>query len=187
MKYLDCVLLPKLEKEAYQYIGEDLTALDWFNGRRYPKLNESVRAAIDGLTLGTKAPAVYCALVKGTVFGCKRVYQSLIDNGIRIDRMIAVGGIAKKSPFIMQMMADAIGVPIMVCKEEQMCAKGAAVYAAVAGGQFGSVEEGQKTYCEEYRANYYPDETKRKMYEDMYQAYLRLGNTVEYELHHIAE
>lgn len=187
LKYLDCVLLPKLEKEAYQYIGEDLTALDWFNGRRYPKLNESVRAAIDGLTLGTKAPAVYCALVKGTVFGCKRVYQSLIDNGIRIDRMIAVGGIAKKSPFIMQMMADAIGVPIMVCKEEQMCAKGAAVYAAVAGGQFGSVEEGQKTYCEEYRANYYPDETKRKMYEDMYQAYLRLGNTVEYELHHIAE
>lgn len=180
--YLAGQILPSLEKEAGSCIEEDLTALDWFNGRRYPKLNESVRAAINRLTLGTKAPSIYCALVKGTVFGCKRVYNSLVDNGLQIDRIIAVGGIAKKSPFIMQMMSDALGVPIMVCKEEQMCAKGAAIYAAVAADIFASVEEGQKSYCEEYKANYFPDETKREMYERMYEDYLCLGEAVETEL-----
>lgn len=180
--YLSGHILPALEKEAKNCIEEDVTALDWFNGRRYPKLNESVKAAVNRLTLGTKAPSIYCALVKGTVFGCKRVYHSLVDNGLKIDRIIAVGGIAKKSPFIMQMMSDALGVPIMVCKEEQMCAKGAAIYAAVAAEIFKSVEEGQKTYCEPYRANYFPDETKREMYEGMYEDYLCLGEAVETEL-----
>lgn len=180
--YLAGQILPSLEKEAKNCIEEDLTALDWFNGRRYPKLNESVRAAINRLSLGTRAPSIYCALVKGTVFGCKRVYNSLVDNGLQIDRIIAVGGIAKKSPFIMQMMSDALGVPIMVCKEEQMCAKGAAVYAAVAAGVFASVEEGQRTYCETYKANYFPDDTKRGMYEQMYEDYLCLGEAVETEL-----
>lgn len=180
--YLAGQILPSLEKEAKNCIEEDLTALDWFNGRRYPKLNESVRAAINRLSLGTRAPSIYCALVKGTVFGCKRVYNSLVDNGLQIDRIIAVGGIAKKSPFIMQMMSDALGVPIMVCKEEQMCAKGAAVYAAVAAGIFASVEEGQRTYCETYKANYFPDDTKRGMYEQMYEDYLCLGEAVETEL-----
>lgn len=180
--YLAGQILPSLEKEAKNCIEEDLTALDWFNGRRYPKLNESVRAAINRLSLGTRAPSIYCALVKGTVFGCKRVYNSLVDNGLQIDRIIAVGGIAKKSPFIMQMMSDALGVPIMVCKEEQMCAKGAAVYAAVAAGVFASVEEGQRTYCEAYKANYFPDDTKRGMYEQMYEDYLCLGEAVETEL-----
>lgn len=180
--YLDGQILPALEREAKECIGEDLTALDWFNGRRYPKLNESVRAAVNRLTLGTKAPSIYCALVKGTVFGCKRVYNSLVDNGLQIDRIIAVGGIAKKSPFIMQMMSDALGVPIMVCREVQMCAKGAAIYAAVAAGVFASVEAGQKAYCETYRANYFPDKAKREMYEQMYEDYLCLGEAVETEL-----
>ena len=182
VEYLSAELLTSLEKEAKKCVEERVAALDWFNGRRYPKLNESVKAAINGLTLGTKAPSIYCALVKATVFGCKRVYQSLVDNGLRIDRIIAVGGIAKKSAFIMQMMSDALGVPIMVCKEEQMCAKGAAIYAAVASGVFESVEEGQKKYCEQYKANYFPDESRREMYESMYEDYLCLGEAVENEL-----
>ena len=62
--YLAGQILPSLEKEAKNCIEEDLTALDWFNGRRYPKLNESVRAAINRLSLGTRAPSIYCALCK---------------------------------------------------------------------------------------------------------------------------
>ena len=178
-QYFDSHLLPELEKEARLCVAESLTALDWFNGRRYPKLNESLKAAISGLTLGTKAPSVYCALVKGTVFGCKRIYHSLENNGLTIERIIAVGGIAKKSSFVMQMMADALGVPIMVCKEEQVCAKGAGIYAAVASGIHESVEKGQEKWCEEYKANYFPDDTKREMYETMYESYLCLGEMAE--------
>jgi len=179
LEHLGEQILPRLEESARACIEEDLTALDWFNGRRYPKLNESVTAAISGLSLGTKAPSVYCALVKGTVFGCKRIYHSLADRGLTIERIIAVGGIAKKSFFIMQMMSDALGIPIMVCKEEQMCAKGAAIYASVAAGIFHTVEQGQERCCEPYRANYFPDESKKAMYESMYKKYLQLGEMAE--------
>lgn len=177
--YFDKTILPELEKEARKCIEEDITALDWFNGRRYPRLNESLRAAMHGLTLGTKAPSVYCALVKGTVFGCKRIYHSLCDKGLKIERIIAVGGIAKKSSFIMQMMSDALGIPIMVSQEEQVCARGAGIYAAVAAGIYDSVEEAQKTWCEKYDANYFPDHSKKEMYQTMYEEYLRLGNMIE--------
>lgn len=182
IEYFDDTILPAMEIEAEKRIEENVVALDWLNGRRYPYLNESVCAAISGLTLGTKAPSIYCALIKATVFGSKRIYESLIANGLKISRLICVGGIARKSKLIMQMLSDALNVPIMVCKEEQVCAKGAAIYAAVAAGYFDSVSDAQGVFCETYHANYFPDEKRNRMYEKMYQDYLRLGNFVENEM-----
>lgn len=135
-EWFDARILPELEMKAYELIEEDTMALDWLNGRRYPFLNETVRAAISGLSLGSKAPSIYCALVKATVFGSKRIYESLLGNGLTIERLIAVGGIAKKSSFVMQMMSDALNVPIMVCKEEQVCARGAAIFCSCRCGLF---------------------------------------------------
>ncbi len=174
-------LLAKLEEEAVKCIGEDTIALDWFSGRRYPNLNETVRSGIAGLTLGTKAPSVYCAIVKGTVFGSKRIFESLIENGIQIDRLICVGGIAKKSKMVMQMLSDALNIPIMICSEEQVCAKGAAIYGSVGAGLFDSVEEAQKNLCEPYVVSYAPDPARHEMYEAMYQKYLKLGEFSEKE------
>ncbi len=175
-------MIRELELGAKDYLKDELVALDWFNGRRYPVLNENVRAAIAGLSLGTKPEQLFCALAKGTVFGCKRIYNSLIDNGMQIDRIIAVGGIAKKSEFVMQLMTDCLNVPIMVCEEEQVCAKGASIFATVAAGSYESIELAQKAFCQPYKANYFPNPENVDMFNQQYDRYLRLGDFVEFKL-----
>ncbi len=157
----------------------DIIALDWFNGRRYPYLNEQVKAGVMGLHLGTTAPQIYRALAMATVFGSKRIFDSYISNGIRIKRLITVGGISQKSPLIMQMMADILQRPVMVCKEEQVCALGAAIYAAVAANIYDNIPTAQDSLCECYHANYEPNEKKAEEYEKRYLRYMEYGDFVE--------
>ena len=157
----------------------DIVALDWFNGRRYPHLNENVKAAVMGLSLGSTAPEIYRALVMATVFGSRRVFDSFLANGIDIERLIMVGGIAKKSPFVMQMMADVLKRPVMVCNEEQVCALGAAIYAAVAAGLYPDVPAAQAALCEPFEVNYLPAEKSSAKYEEGYRRYRMLGDFVE--------
>lgn len=175
-------LLYRLEEAAKEIpllAANQITALDWFNGRRYPVLNENVKGTMAGLHLGSTAPAIYQALIMSAVFGAKRIFDSFIENGLRIDRIIVIGGIAKKSPYIMQMMSDVLGRPIMISKEDQVCAKGAAIYAAVAAGLFASIEEAQQIYCEPYEADYYPNPDKQQDYAMKYGQYMKLAQSIE--------
>lgn len=171
-------IIGELEKRAEQIDDVDLTALDWFNGRRYPFLNENAKAAISGLSLGSTAPEIYRALVEATVFGSKRVFEGFVENGINIKRIIMVGGIAKKSPFIMQMMADVLERPVMVSHEEQVPALGAAIYAAVAAGFYPDVPAAQDALCEPYRENFLPDAGRSKKYSEKYRRYSSLGSFI---------
>lgn len=172
-------LLKSLENEIQDMEEDRLIALDWFNGRRYPHLNEKITSSISGMTLGTTTPEIYQALVEATVFGSRRIYDSLKKLGMEIERVICVGGIAQKSSYIMQMMANVLNIPIMVSKENQSCARGAAIYAAVAAGIYGSILEAQESLCEKYKPNYYPDEVAHLQMEAKYQMYCRLGEQTE--------
>ena len=81
-EYMAARMICELEKAAQEEGGDEkLTALDWFNGRRYPCLNETVKSSISGLSLGTAAPDIYRALVKGTIFGSRHIYDSLVEAG----------------------------------------------------------------------------------------------------------
>ena len=172
-------IIRSLELKAIQLDDTDIIALDWFNGRRYPYLNENVKGAIMALNLGSTAPEIYRGLVMSTVFGSKRVFDSFVANGINIERLIMVGGIAKKSPFIMQMMADVLQRPIMVCNEEQVCALGAVIYAGVAAGFFPDVPAAQNALCEPFKINYLPDGGNYAKYKEKYQKYISFGDFVE--------
>jgi L-ribulokinase len=177
---LERELLPELEKQAAALdIEHAPVALDWFNGRRYPYANEFVKSALGGLTLGTKTPEIYQALVLGTVFGLKRIVDSFLTEGCVIDRVIAVGGIPKKSPYIMQTMSDTLGCRICVSASSQACARGAAIFAAVAGGAYADIEEAQDIICEDYIHVYEPDAKKKHSYAAAYQKYCSLGEKAE--------
>lgn len=172
-------LLQSLEMELQNMEEDHLVALDWFNGRRYPCLNEKVTSSITGLTLGTTAPELYRSLVEATVFGSRRIFDSLKNLGMEIERVVCVGGIAQKSKYIMQMMSDVLDIPIMVSKENQSCARGAAIYAAVAAGLFENIVEAQKKLCEKYEPTYYPDEKAHIKMEEKYLMYCRLAKETE--------
>ena len=173
-------ILDELARQAETLEIEDaIVALDWFNGRRYPNTNESLTSAIAGISLSTDAPAFYQALVMATVFGQKKILDSLTVEGVEIDEMIAVGGIAQKSPYIMQMMADILNCPIKVSKTTQACARGAAIYAAVACGAFETIMDAQEKLCEDFIRTYDPSPEKAKQTILLYKKYLSLGDFIE--------
>lgn len=86
------------------------------------------------LNIGTDAALIFKALVEATAFGSRSVVNRFVEEGVPIRKVIVVGGVAKKSPFVMQTLADVLNKPIQVARSDQACALGAAMYAAVAAG-----------------------------------------------------
>lgn len=173
-------LLYEMEKRIDdEKLNEDLVSIEWLNGRRYPNLNENAKGAITGIKMGTSVPDLYRSLILGTLFGAKRMFDGYVEKGVEVERMVLVGGIAKKSSYIMQLMADLFDRPIMVAQETQMCAKGAAMFAAVAAGYYESLPAAQEVFCEKYEANFFPNKENAKRYEGLYRKYCEIGAFVD--------
>ena len=96
--------------------------------------------------------------------------------------MIALGGVAKKSPFVMQVVADVLNVPIEVSSSEQACALGSAMMAAVASGIYETTAEAQQKMGVGVETEYLPIPDNVKKYEILYKKYLRLGDYMETDL-----
>jgi L-ribulokinase len=176
-------LIPELTLEAEKIPVEESTivALDWMNGRRTPDADQLLKGAITGLTLGSDAPRIFRALVEATAFGAKKIVDRFIQEGVKIENVIALGGVAKKSPFVMQTVADILNMPIKVVRSEQTCALGAAMFASVCSGLYGSVEKAQKAIGSGFEVEYRPDAQRAKKYRELYEKYTRLGNFIEKE------
>lgn len=134
-----------------------LIAIETINGRREPGLNEHLRGGVYGLTGGTTTPEFHRGLIVATVLGAKRIFTAFIDAGLRIDRVIACGGISRKAPFIMQLMADALDRPVDVCDSAETCALGAAICAAAAAGLHPDIQAAQQVMAASAGAGYRPD------------------------------
>ncbi len=159
-------------------------AIDWFNGRRTPDADQSLKGAITGLHLGTDAPRIFRAIVEATCFGAKAIVDRFVAQGIPVKGLIGLGGVAKKSPFIMQMMANVMNMPIRIHKSEQTCAIGAAMFAATAAGLYDRVEDAMAAMGQGFEQTYIPEEKWVSMYAQRYERYRALGAFVEgKELH----
>jgi L-ribulokinase len=154
-------------------------AVDWLNGRRTPDANQKLKGTLSGLTLGTGAPAVFRALIEATAFGAKKIADRFIEEGVRIDGVLALGGIPKKSPFVMQVMADVFGMPVKVSSSEQACALGAAMFAAVAAGLYPDVQAAIKAMGHGYEKEYAPNQAMTKKYQSLYGRYSDLCGYIE--------
>jgi len=154
-------------------------ALDWVNGRRTPDANQELKAAISGLSLGTKAPHIFKALVNAICFGSKMIVDRFESEGVKINAVIGIGGVARKSPFIMQTLANVLNMPIKVAESDQAPALGAAIYAAVAAGVYGDVIEASKKMGSDFEAEYFPQAGHVEKYEALMESYKQLGTFVE--------
>lgn len=174
------MIIPELSRQASLLpIDEDNElALDWFNGRRTPDADQMLKGAISGLNLGTDAPRMFRALAEATCFGAKSIVNRFIEEGIPIKGIIGIGGVAKKSSFVMQMMADVLGMPIRIHQFKHTCALGAAMFAAVVAGIYPTIEEAMKAMGGGFDVEYHPDKTKQSVYENRYKQYQELGEFV---------
>ncbi|WP_207497201.1 ribulokinase [Aridibaculum aurantiacum] len=174
-------IIPELSKQAANIPNDEDAplAVDWFNGRRTPDANQELQGVITGLHLGTDAPAMFKAIVEATCFGAKAIVDRFNEQGIPVKGLIGMGGVAKKSPFIMQMMADIMNMPIRIHKSEQTCALGAAMFAATAAGIFNKVEEAMEAMGPGFDATYSPVPEQVSFYAKRYEKYKALGAFIE--------
>ncbi|MBK5720612.1 ribulokinase [Dysgonomonas sp. Marseille-P4677] len=174
-------IIPQLSDDAVKISIEQSTiiATDWMNGRRTPDANQLLTGSITGLTLGSNAPLIFRALVEATAFGSKSIIDRFLDSGIEIKEVIGIGGISQKSPFVMQILSDVIGLPIKVARSQQTCALGAAMFAAVIAGKYNTIEEAQLKMGQGFICEYTPDMKKHEKYKVLYDKYLHIGQFTE--------
>jgi len=174
-------IIPELSNSAAQIpLNEDNElSVDWLNGRRTPDANPLLKGAVTGLTLGTDAPKIFRSLVESTCFGSKAIVDRFIKQGVSVKGIIGIGGIARKSPFVMQMMADVLNMPIKINKSEQTSALGASMFAATAAGIYENVENAMDAMGQGFDIEYSPDDEKVKIYAKRYDRYKKLGAYIE--------
>jgi len=174
-------IIAELSRQAESLAVEEtgIVALDWMNGRRTPDANQALKGAITGLSLGSDAPRIFKALVEATAFGSRMINDRFISEGVRIDGVIAIGGVAKKNQFVMQIVADVLNMPIKVAKSDQTCALGAAMAAAVVAGIHKDISSAQKAMGGGFEKEYLPDPVRSKKYETLFRKYKELGSFIE--------
>jgi len=118
-------------------------------------------------------------LVEATCFGARAIVDRFNEQGVPVKGLIGLGGVANKSPFIMQMMADIMNMPILIHKSEQTCALGAAMFAATAAGIYNKVEDAMNAMGQGFGVEYHPNPEKVAIYKNRYELYKQLGSFVE--------
>jgi L-ribulokinase len=154
-------------------------AVDWLNGRRTPDANQMLKGAVTGLSLGTDAPSLFRALVEATAYGARAIIDRFVSEGVRIDGVIALGGVARKSDFVMQIVTDVLDMPVAVVKSEQTCALGSAMAASVVAGLHGDFLDAQKAMGGGIEKEYLPRKDFVPVYRELYQKYLELAADIE--------
>jgi L-ribulokinase len=155
-----------------------LLALDWWNGNRSVLVDVELSGLLVGLTLATTTAEVYRALIEATAFGTRAIIETFESHGIPIDDIVAAGGLAEKSPLIMQIYADVTGRSFRISATDQTPALGSAMFAAVAAGAeaggHATIEDASRAMANLREGSYEPDEAAHEIYNLLYAEYLRL-------------
>ena len=155
-----------------------LLALDWWNGNRSVLVDADLRGLLVGMTLATRPPDIYRALIEGTAFGTRVIVEAFERAGLAVDGIVACGGLPDRNPFLMQVFADVTGREIAVAESRQAPALGAAMFGAVAAGAAAgghdSIVDAAASMAHLGGAAYVPRTEHREAYDVLFGEYVRL-------------
>ena len=122
---------------------------------------------------------MFKAVVDSTAFGARAIQDRFIDEGVEIRRIIAIGGVSRKSKLVMQTLADVLNREIIISASDQACALGSCMFAAVAAGVYKTIPEAQEAMSSGYDMHYKPIPENVEKYEKLYNKYKSFGAYVE--------
>lgn len=157
-------------------------SLDWINGRRTPDANQNLKAALSNLTLGSGSPEIFLSLIYSICFGSKKIIDRFEEEGVGIMKIIGVGGVARKSPFIMQTLSNVLDLPVSICKSDQTSALGTAIFAAVASGIYKTIPDAIKIMGSKSDIIYFPEKSEVLRLKILYNKYNQFSRFIEDQL-----
>ncbi|MEX1056499.1 MAG: FGGY-family carbohydrate kinase, partial [Natronospirillum sp.] len=174
-------ILPELggRLRDYEPTFKSPLALDWVNGRRTPDANQRLTSALFGMNLATDTMDLFHAVVESTAFGARAINECFERQGVPIHKVIAIGGISRKSEGIMQLCADVFNKPIETRMSDQCCALGAAICGAVAADIYPSIDAAMVKLGSPTERVYEPRREQVNLYRLRYQQYLQHASYVE--------
>ncbi len=129
------------EQQDIVGLGENhVYFLPYLMGERSPHNNPKARGTFIGMTMDTSRADMYQAVLEGVAFALRDSVEVARSLGIQINRSRICGGGAK-SPLWKTMIANILNVKLEIIKSEEGPGLGAAMLAAVANGEYASVEE----------------------------------------------
>ena len=155
-----------------------LLALDWWNGNRSVLVDADLRGLLVGMTLATRAHEIYRALIEATAFGTRVIIEAFESAGVRVDEVVACGGLPARNKLLMQIYADVTGRKFTVAGSRQAPALGAAIFGAVAAGAaaggYDSIVDASRNMGRLSDESYTPDPGRRATYDLLFREYLTL-------------
>jgi len=157
---------------SHQQVGEHgLVALDWHSGNRSVLVNHELSGVMIGQTLQTTCVDMYRALLEATAFGTRMIVETFVDSGVPVTELVVAGGLLKNH-LLMQIYADAVGLPLSVVPSTQAPALGAAIHAAAAAGAYADVPSAAKQMGRRIRNAYNPIPENVAAYDRLYREYV---------------
>jgi L-ribulokinase len=150
-----------------------LLALDWLNGNRSVLVDHHLSGVVAGLTLASRAPDVYRALIEATAFGTRVIIDAFESAGVGVAELVIAGGLMRNE-LIMQIYADVTRRPLSLIRSAQGPALGSAIHAAVAAGAYPDVPAAAAAMGSMHSGVYSPDPASAAIYDELYAEYVTL-------------
>ena len=165
-----------LEQEAAkQKVGQHgLIALDWWNGNRSTLVDTDLTGMIVGMTLATRAPDIYRALIESTAYGTREIIEAFEAQGIEVKELVAAGGLPEKNALLRQIYADVTGRSLKLSGSAQAPALGAAMHAAVAAGIYPNIQVAAERMGKLKDDVVTPNPENQALYDKLFAEYKRL-------------
>ncbi len=148
-----------------------LVALDWWNGNRTILADADLTGVMCGLTLHSTQGEIYRALLESIAFGNRRIMENFEEHGLELSEIVACGGIAQRSPLMMQLLADTSGRTVRVPASGEIPARGAALFGALAGGAYDDIGAAIAATRPATARTYAPDPAAKRTYDQVYAIY----------------
>ncbi|HJX46705.1 MAG TPA: FGGY-family carbohydrate kinase [Gaiellaceae bacterium] len=130
------------------------------------------------MTLATRPPEIYRALIEATAFGTRVIIDAFEKAGVPVDGIVACGGLPERKPLLMQIYADVTGRELAVAASRQAPALGSAMFGAVAAGAaaggYDTIVDASRKMAHLSGTTYKPNAAHRETYEALYREYVRL-------------
>jgi L-ribulokinase len=165
-----------LEQEAAkQKVGEHgLLALDWWNGNRSTLVDTELSGMLVGMTLASRAPDIYRALIESTAYGTREIIEAFESQGVAVKELVAAGGLPDKNALLRQIYADVTGRPLKLAGSAQAPALGSAMHAAVAAGIYPDIKVAAEKMGKLKDEVVTPIPENKRIYDQLFAEYKRL-------------